>query len=150
MHEENFLGSWLRQDVEGKEEERKMVNKEIKEEESKRGTREVEGERERAETERNFWLGCPAKFSRCLVPLRRWRVLGIPLVFRCVCACCASVCACEVVLSDSDCEFVEPQAFSLSRKREACFVESQETVNFDGAPVKAPPATSRKATPPTP
>ena len=29
-------------------------------------------------------------------------------------------------------------------------MESQENMNFDGAPVKAPPATRRKTTPPTP
>ena len=35
MHEENFLGSWLREDVEAKEEEKNNMNKEAKEEESK-------------------------------------------------------------------------------------------------------------------
>ena len=31
----------------------------------------------------------------CLVMLRlSWRVLGVPWVFRCVCACCVFVCAC--------------------------------------------------------
>ena len=40
----------------------------------------------------------------------------------------------EVVFSDSDCEVVEPH------------VEGQKK-NFDGALVKAPPATRRKATP---
>ena len=44
---------------------------------------------------------------------------------------------CEV-LHDSDCEFVEPQTFSLSRKRGAIVVESQEDMSFDGAPAKAP------------
>ena len=58
--------------------------------------------------------------------------------------------ACEAVFSDSDCEFVEPRTLSLTRKRKACCVESQENMNFDEAPVKAPPATRRKATPPTP
>ena len=38
MHEENFLLScWLREDVEGKEEDREKMNKEAEEEESKRG-----------------------------------------------------------------------------------------------------------------
>ena len=32
----------------------------------------------------------------------------------------------EVVLSDSDCEIVESHTLSLSRKREALFVESQK------------------------
>ena len=50
LREENFLASWLREDVEGKEEERENVNKAAKEEERKREKREVEGERERVET----------------------------------------------------------------------------------------------------
>ena len=58
--------------------------------------------------------------------------------------------ACEVVFCDSDCEFVEPQTFSFSRQREACVLESQENMNFKEAPVKALPATRRRATPPTP
>ena len=40
---------------------------------------------------------------------------------------------CEVVSSDSHCESVEPQTFSLARetrrKREACFVERREQTN---------------------
>ena len=52
LREENFLGSWLREDVEGKEKERENVNKAAKEEERKRVKREVEGERERVETKR--------------------------------------------------------------------------------------------------
>ena len=46
-HEENFLSRWLREDVEGKEEEREILNKEAKEEERKSVRREVEGERGR-------------------------------------------------------------------------------------------------------
>ena len=54
LHEENFLSSWLREDVEGKEEERARLNEEAKQEESRSGKREVEGEsvRERVEIER--------------------------------------------------------------------------------------------------
>ena len=48
-HEENFLSSWLRADVEGEEEDRERLNKAAKEEESKSGKREVEGERERVD-----------------------------------------------------------------------------------------------------
>ena len=44
MHEENFLSSWLREDVERKEEERKRLNEEAEQEESKSGNREVEAE----------------------------------------------------------------------------------------------------------
>ena len=50
----------------------------------------------------------------------------------------------DVVLSDSDHGFVESQTFSLSRKREAPFVEFQEDVNTGGTPKKTPPATRRK------
>ena len=56
---------------------------------------------------------------------------------------------CEVFFSVSDCEFVEPQTLlSLSRNREASFVDSQEKMNFDRALVKAPLAITRKATTP--
>ena len=48
MHEENFLSSWLREDVEGTEEEMEKMNKEAKEEESKRGNKEVKREKETA------------------------------------------------------------------------------------------------------
>ena len=50
----------------------------------------------------------------------------------------------DVVLSDSDHGFVESQTFSLSRKREAPFVEFQEDMNTGGTPKKTPPATRRK------
>ena len=46
MHEENFLSSWLREDVDGKEEREKM-NKEAAEEESNCGKRDVDVEREK-------------------------------------------------------------------------------------------------------
>ena len=36
----------------------------------------------------------------------------------------------EVVSSDSDCEFVVSQNFSLSRKREVLYVESHEDKNI--------------------
>ena len=36
MHEDNFLSSWLREDVEGKEERRRKVNTETREEVSRR------------------------------------------------------------------------------------------------------------------
>ena len=39
LHEENVLSSWLREDAEGTEEERKKMNKEAKEEESNSGKR---------------------------------------------------------------------------------------------------------------
>ena len=46
MHEENFLSSWLREDVEGKEEGKKKVDRETKEEgEKKEGKRRGTQER---------------------------------------------------------------------------------------------------------
>ena len=51
---------------------------------------------------------------------------------------------CGVVPSDSERESVEPQTLSLSRKREAFFVQSREDLNFDGALVKTPPVSRKK------
>ena len=46
----------------------------------------------------------------------------------------------KVLLSSSNYEIVEPQSFSLSRKRQRFFfVGSQEDMNYDGTSVKAPP-----------
>ena len=55
----------------------------------------------------------------------------------------------EALLSDFDCEIVEPQSSSLARKRQAFLVESQEDMNHHGTPVKALPASRRKILPPT-
>ena len=52
-------------------------------------------------------------------------------------------------LSDWDWEFVEPQTFSFFRKRQAVCAEDQEGMNYEGTPVKAPPASRRKITPHT-
>ena len=47
---------------------------------------------------------------------------------------------CEVVFTDSDCEFVEPQAFSHSRKREASVaLECETEMSVEGPPVKLVP-----------
>lgn len=48
IHEENFLDSWLREDVEGKEEGKKKVDKDTKEEVSRK--REREGEKGKDQT----------------------------------------------------------------------------------------------------
>ena len=46
--------------------------------------------------------------------------------------------------SDSDCEFDQPQTFSLSRKREACVaLECETEKNIEGPPVKAVPEAVR-------
>ena len=44
-HEENVLSNWLREDAEGEQEEREMLNKDAKEEESKSGKRGRGGRR---------------------------------------------------------------------------------------------------------
>ena len=53
MHEENFLTSWLREDLVEKEERRKKVKEKVREEEVKKGEREEErkGEGEKEENE---------------------------------------------------------------------------------------------------
>ena len=52
MHEENFLSSWLREDVEGMEERRKHREEKAREEESRRGKRKVEREGENGDQEK--------------------------------------------------------------------------------------------------
>ena len=60
MHEENFLGSWLREDVEGKEEGRKDREETVREEESRSGKRDVEREGGETVVKRR----CETPFSR--------------------------------------------------------------------------------------
>ena len=75
------------------------------------------------------------KCSRFSVPFQRWSALGIPCVFLgfslCLLASPPAVPVvtvpfsgvyvdCEVVFSDSDCEFVELQTFSPPRTRSKC------------------------------
>ena len=52
MHEENFLSSWPREDVEERKAEMERLNEEAKQEKSKSGRREVEREGERVEIKR--------------------------------------------------------------------------------------------------
>ena len=55
----------------------------------------------------------------------------------------------QFLFSDSNCEFVEPQIFSLSRTREASVARECETdMNIEGPPVKAMPESVRRR--PTP
>ena len=57
---------------------------------------------------------------------------------------------CEVSPCCSDWEFVEPQSFSFSGKRAHCCTDTQEEMRYEGSPVKAPPLSRRRMTPPTP
>ena len=82
VQEENFLSSWLREDVEGKEEDRERLNKRWRE--TGIGLRLKE----------SVWIVCLARLSWSSVPILRWMVLGIRRGEESVCACCASVCAC--------------------------------------------------------
>ena len=49
-----------------------------------------------------------------------------------------------------DWEFVEPQSFSPSKKRAHCGTDTLEEMRDEGSPVKAPPLSRRRMTPPTP
>ena len=139
MDEENLLVSWLREDVEGKEQGMERMNKDAKDEESKKG-----------KGLRLMVIVCQAMFLRSSVPFVRWRVLG--MIFLCVCVPASSLVVlvvtvpssdlnvdCEVFLSELDCEFVEPRTFFyLSRKLEAnVSLECETEMSFEGPPVKA-------------
>ena len=56
---------------------------------------------------------------------------------------------CDVAISDSDCEFVKPQTFSFSSKRNASVaLECETKMNIEGPPVQAvPEAVTRRPTP---
>ena len=60
MHEENFISSWLREDVEGMEERRKDIEKKVGGEESRSSKREVEREDEKTVVLKR---GCVNPFS---------------------------------------------------------------------------------------
>ena len=63
MHEENFL-SWLREDAEGKEEERERLNEEA-EQETKSGKERGGGTGKVLRSKEGAWIVCLAKFSTC-------------------------------------------------------------------------------------
>ena len=123
MHEENFLSSWLQEDVEGKEEEREKMNKEAKEEESRSGKREVEGERKRVEIDSKIICAnrLSGKVFDVFCPVPEVERVGnsfdlsvcVPVCACCDCSFLECESGCEVVLFDSDCDFVEPQGFRV-------------------------------------
>ena len=57
---------------------------------------------------------------------------------------------CDVSSMCSDREFVEPQSFSFSKMRAHCCTVTQEEMRYEDSPVKAPPPSRRRMTPPTP
>ena len=50
----------------------------------------------------------------------------------------------------SDRDFVEPRSFSFSKRRAHCCTDTQDEMRYEGSPVKAPPLSRRRMTPPTP
>ena len=57
---------------------------------------------------------------------------------------------CDVSPCGSDWGFVEPQSFSFSKKRAHRVTGTQEEMWYESSPVKAPPLSRRRMTPPTP
>ena len=78
MHEENFLSSWLREDVEGLKAEMQRLNEEAEQEESNRGEREVEREGERVEIKRRYWKPVSSDFVEDFSSMTEWESEGIP------------------------------------------------------------------------
>ena len=57
---------------------------------------------------------------------------------------------CDGLSLSSDWEDVVPQSLSFSKTRALCCTSTQEEMRYEGSPVKAPPITRRRMTPPTP
>ena len=57
---------------------------------------------------------------------------------------------CEICSGCSDWEDVLPQSFSFSKKRALCYTTTKEGMRHEDSPVKAPPPSRRRMTPPTP
>ena len=134
VHEENFLSRRLREDVVGKEEERENVNNEAKEEECRSGKERGGGRKEKGRYQQQ-------KYNLFGSFVLMWVGEFSVLVYF-----CSDVhVVCQVVFSDSDFDFVEPQTFSLTRKREASVaLECETEMNVEGPPVKAAPEAGQK------
>ena len=130
------------------------MNKEANEEESKSRKRDLYSKRERFDF--NSERICPVRLStkvfEFLCPFSEVELVGNPLGFSlCLPASPPVVLVvivpfsdanvdCEVVFSDSGCEFVEPQTLSPLRKREASVALERETeMNIEGSPVRKRP-----------
>ena len=90
MHEENFLSSWPREDVEERKAEMERLNEEAKQEKSKSGRREVEREGERVEIKRMCLNRVSSGFFENFSPMTEWESDGDSLGSFGVRACCAS------------------------------------------------------------
>ena len=197
MHEESFLSSWLREDVEYTKGERENMNKEAKEERENMEHRQKRecwkteercpgktetcsgntkqaaggcgryrrregkmnkdakeaksksGNREREGVEINIKRICPNRLSskvfEVFCPASEMKGAGnsldcsvrVPVVPPFVPVVTVPFLnvnvVCEVDFCDLDCDFVQPQTFSLSRKREACVASECETeMNIEG------------------
>ena len=110
--------------MERKEEERKRLHEELEREENNSGKSEVEGGRERIEIKRRCLdrvssevfddfgsISEVESYEDSCVPAVPPSVPAVTVPFSNV----DVDVVCEAVISDSDCEFVEPQTISLSR-----------------------------------
>ena len=146
MHEENFLSSWLREDVKEGQAEMQGWRKKAAEDENKNGKSEVEREEENGNQEircvssdvfedfspmdESDSVCCDSCFSVCVCVLAvSWCVLVVTDV---------SPRSMVSVLGEDFCsaaksEFVEPQSFSLSLsgKRRALFLECQGGMSME-------------------
>ena len=127
MHEEHSLSSWLREEVEGKAEGRKKLDKEGQEEDSNSGERDVKAQSKTVETSSKRIcpnrLSCPALCEKCFEVFSDSEVervgksgdfsvcvLAVPSVVSAVTVPLSDEnVVCEVVSSDSNCECVEPR-----------------------------------------
>ena len=131
MHEENFLSGWLRKDEEGVKEELQRVNEQAKQKWEKRGA-------ERRSKE-GVGSGVSSDVFEDLSSVTEWENDGHSLgILVCVLAVSSFVIAVlvvlvvlfspsdvnvvgEVALSESACEIVESQTFSLSKNARSVY-----------------------------
>ena len=157
MHEEHFLSSWLREDVEGKAEDMESASREAKEEESKSDKREVGKERGRVEvnTQRVPFGRSPSLSSRgeCFEVTSDLEVRSVGVVSECALARVFYLTAspdvdCDlpaVLFSKNMLNLSVPQTLSFSEKRGAggafslCTQFKRAKMNIEGPPVKAVP-----------
>ena len=164
MHEEHFLSSSLREDVESTEEIRKDMDEKAREGENRSGKIEVEREEEKTVAKK-----CESVFPKATLRIFCSVEVSGDLVFPCGDSCGgsggSSVCGSagssgvsgvlEVLVSPwlvgdlgadaffSDCEFVLPQFFSFSTKRRAFHLKSQGDVSVAGSS-EVPPSSRRR------
>ena len=82
IDEDDFLSSWLREDVEGKEAKKERLNKEAEEEKSQKWEKRCGGRKGRVDIlVESGWIVCPAKCSSPYVRFLRWRVVVNSFVF---------------------------------------------------------------------